>query len=45
MRARPADLTDEQIIALHLARAAEKAKAANENRPKATREKGTDELL
>jgi hypothetical protein len=45
----PDDLTDEQILerllALNLARAAEEAKMASVRRPRATREKATDELL
>ena len=45
----PADLRDEQILekllALNLARAAEEAKAAKVNKPKAQRTKEADELL
>jgi hypothetical protein len=45
----PADLTDEQILekllALNLERAAEEAKAARGKRPRASREKQTDEMI
>ncbi len=45
----PADLTDEQILekllALNLERAAEEAQAVKKKKPKASREKRTDELI